>query len=118
MKMISILSKPTVRCVKTRCSGSSSSNQKFNMSNMFPLLNGEVAKKRNVTLKDNLNKMIAIGSNDLKECYDLAVELDVAHKKALKIKQEPAKEVKRVDETDIVNVSGEKDDEENIFTSQ
>lgn len=107
--MISLLSKPNVRCVRTKCAGPSSSNQKFNLTSLFPLLNGDVAKKRNATLKDNINKMIAIGSNDLKECYDLAVELDVAHKKALKINQEPANDAPT---SEVADSSSE---EENIF---
>lgn len=112
--MISLLSKsPNVRCVRTKCAGPSSSNQKFNLASHFPLLNGDVAKKRNATLKDNINKLIAIGSNDLKECSDLAVELDLAHKKALKINQEPAKESsKSVDDVVVV------EDEENIFKNE
>lgn len=111
--MISLLSKPNVRCVRTNCAGPSSSNQKFNLTNLFPLLNGDVAKKRNATLKDNINKMIAIGSNDLKECYDLAVELDVAHKKALKINKEGAAEDSSV-QSDVI-VSSE---DENIFKGE
>jgi hypothetical protein len=84
--MISLLSKPNARCVRTRCSGAP--KPKLNITDVFPLLNGEVAKKRNATIKDNLNKFIAIGSNDLKECYDLVVELDQAHKEAFKMKKD------------------------------
>lgn len=82
-------------------------NKSFNLSKMFPLLNNEVVKKRNESIKENLNKFIAIGSADLKQCYDLAVELDKEHKAALKIKNNDTNESVEVENTEA--------GDENIF---
>ena len=54
----------------------------FKLSN-WPLLNTSSAKARNVSIKDNINKLIMIGTNDVKEFVELAKEFDVAHKKAI-----------------------------------
>lgn len=114
--MIGLLSKPSARCsVRTRCASSGPKKPAFNLSNVFPLLNGEVAKKRNATIKENLNKMISIGSNDLKECYDLAVELDLAHKDALNMKKDPKTPTNSTDESSVSNATSVDVEDENIF---
>lgn len=41
-------------------------------------------KERNVTLKENLNKVLAIGNNEVKEVGGFLKELDELHKKQLK----------------------------------
>ena len=67
---------------------------------MLPLLNTVLAKKRNESIKENINKLIAIGTTEIDEFKELMTEFDVAHKKALNI----ASKLEKVDS-----------DEENIF---
>jgi hypothetical protein len=71
-------------CVRVRAE----SNGTPRFVKMFPALLGPVAKKRNETIKENINKIVAIGTAEVKEAYELALELDEAHKKALKIKKD------------------------------
>lgn len=70
--------------VPVRCESSA----KKTMNKLFPLLNGPTAQKRNETIKENINKAIALGTKEFKDAYDIVVELDIAHKKAFKIDQE------------------------------
>jgi hypothetical protein len=79
------------RYVRVRCEDSTNKNTK-NMNKLFPLLNGPTAKKRNETIKENINKAIALGTKEFKDAYDIVVELDLAHKKAFKIDQESEEE--------------------------
>jgi hypothetical protein len=76
--------------VPVRCEGSANKNNKNtkNINKLFPLLNGPTAQKRNETIKENINKAIALGTKEFKDAYDIVVELDLAHKKAFKIDQE------------------------------
>lgn len=90
------------RCVRVRAE----SNGTPRFVKMFPALLGPVAKKRNETIKENINKIVAIGTAEVKEAYELALELDEAHKKALKIKS-------KKEEPESAPVS---DTEESIFT--
>ena len=107
--MQAILSKNlSRRTVVARCENQP---QRFNLTTVFPLLNSETAKKRNASIKENLNKLIAIGTADLKECYDLAVELDNAHKEALNFGKDK-KDTKPVESSDSDG------NDENIFLKQ
>lgn len=96
------------RSVMVRCEANGSNP--INLNKMFPLLNNDVVKKRNATIKENLNKLIAIGSADLKQCYDLAVELDKEHKAALKMSKAENTGVDSTVEATVEDASGE-----NIF---
>lgn len=83
--------------VPVRCEGSA----KKTMNKLFPLLNGPTAQKRNETIKENINKAIALGTKEFKDAYDIVVELDLAHKKAFNIDQESEEEVKAEDSENI-----------------
>lgn len=67
--------------VKVRCDATPPSNKK----SILPLLNTQAAKKRNDSIKENINKLIAIGTNEVKEFTELMKEFDIAHKKALDV---------------------------------
>lgn len=86
------------------CYSENSKNTKNSISKLFPLLDTEKAKKRNASIKENINKLIAIANNDVKEFNELIKEFDVEHKKALKMKSESGTES-----------GGETSDDENIF---
>ncbi len=77
---------------------------------VLPLLNTELAKQRNATIKENINKLIAIATNDVKEFNELIKELDIEHKKALKF-------ASYEDSKEQPTNSGTESDDENIFIS-
>jgi hypothetical protein len=60
------------------------SNPRPDKKKILPLLDTVSAKKRNSTIKENINKLIAIGNNEINEFNELMKEFDIAHKKALK----------------------------------
>ena len=68
--------KKTMR--NTRCRDSQ-------QNKIFPLLGSPSAKQRNLSIKDNINKLILIGTKEVKEFSELMKEFDIAHKKALNI---------------------------------
>lgn len=92
--MQSILVKSRSSFVSVRCESTAPKNK------FLPLLNGPGAKKRNASIKENLNKVIAIGTSEFKEVYEFALELDEAHKKAFNYKTE-GKDIKVEDEESI-----------------
>ena len=96
------LSRSRSRTVSVRCEGSTNKS----INKFFHLLNGPTAKKRNETIKENINKAIALGTKEFKDAYDIVIELDLAHKKAFKIDQETETEAEA--ETKV-------EDSENIF---
>ena len=67
---------------QVRCDAGSQNTPK---KPLFPLLNTPSAKKRNVSIKENINKLIAIGTSEVKEFNELMKEFDIAHKKALDV---------------------------------
>lgn len=74
-------------------------------------------KKRNVSLKENVNKLLAIASGDVKEYSEFFKELDDIHKKELgqfidKVKANFSKS----QETSVIDEDDEND--ENIFTNK
>ena len=93
-----LLSRSRIPSVSVRCETTAN-----RLKQAFPLLTGKSAQQRNATIKENLNKLIAIATTDMKECYDLAVELDVAHKKALFPKGEHACDAKGTEENIFVD---------------
>jgi hypothetical protein len=86
--MQSILVKNRQFSVAVRCDAES----KPKTNKFLPLLNGPGAKKRNASIKENLNKLIAIGTSEFKEVYEFAKELDIEHKKAFNFKNTEEKE--------------------------
>ena len=64
-------------------------------------------KKRMVSLKDNINKLVAIANADTKEVTDFLKELDQLHKKELM----PASSDTRSNDSDA-------DSDENIFIKE
>jgi hypothetical protein len=81
------------RYVRVRCEDSTKKNTKNTkfINKLFPLLDGPTAQKRNETIKENINKAVALGTKEFKDAYDIVVELDIAHKKAFNIDQEDSK---------------------------
>jgi hypothetical protein len=65
-------------CVSVKCEGSKPNK-------MFPLLNGPSAQKRNISIKENMNLLIEIGTREFKEVNEFIKELDEAHKKSFNI---------------------------------
>jgi hypothetical protein len=100
--MQALIVKSRTPVVSVRCDASSSKPNKF-----FPLLNGPGAKKRNASIKENLNKLIAIGTAEFREAYEFALELDEAHKKAFNLN--------KAQEGDLNIKDSDKEDDENIF---
>jgi hypothetical protein len=95
------------RKISVRCNAESS---RPIQNKLFPLLDGPGAKKRNISVKENINKLVAIGNAEIKEVYNLAIELDEAHKKAFNYKDKESKQVIVYDEAEST------DDEDNIFS--
>ena len=79
--MNSILINRTV--VKVRCDSKSSSSQSNPTVKNISNIRKEFEKTRSNTLKDNVNKLIAIARSDIKEYSDLFKELDDVHKESI-----------------------------------
>ena len=88
--------------VPLKCFASASSN--FNpkpVDNPITIARKTFETKRAVTLKENFNKLIAIGSAEAKELSDFAKELDELHKAALSQKKKSNDSVISVDADNI-----------------
>lgn len=74
--------------------------------------------KRNVVLKDNLNKIVSIGNAELKDLNEFMKELDLLHRK--EINDWFNKKDVSVSRSHVAEVVGSDDDEndENIFVSK
>ena len=73
-------------CVSVKCESSKPKK-------LFPLLNGPSAQKRNVSIKENINLLIEIGTREFKEVNEFIKELDEAHKKSFNIPLKKDEEV-------------------------
>lgn len=96
--------------VSVRSEANKSSEKK-----VLPLLNTEIARQRNATIKENINKLIAIASKEVKEFNELMKELDVEHKKALKFININGDKEDTHQSCDPSSNGYESDDEDNIF---
>ena len=70
---MSLAYKPRVRF---ECKASAKNGQVHNAIKRF-------IDKRNVTVKNNLSRLMTIGLNDIKDVYQVLKELDDIHKKAV-----------------------------------
>lgn len=75
------------RLTTCRIRNETSSNPRPDPKKILPLLDTVAAKKRNSTIKENINKLIAIANNDIHEFNELIKEFDMEHKKALKFEK-------------------------------
>lgn len=100
---------PRRSLVRVSCDTSSSEKK------LFPLLNSSVAKQRNNTIKDNINRLIAIATNEVKEFNELIKELDLEHKKAFKINQGDIEAQYDNNDKSSPKDGNESDNDENIF---
>jgi uncharacterized membrane protein YjjP (DUF1212 family) len=74
-------------------------------------------KKRNISLKENVNKLLIIASSDLKEYSDFFKELDEIHKKEINKIIDKVKN--KSSESSIIEESIEdSDDYQNIFINK
>jgi hypothetical protein len=89
----------STRTLTVRCKAAATESSIPLQNKIFPLLNSPGVQKRNVSIKENINKLILIGTAEFKEINDLANELDLAHKKAFNFKTE--EKVVVIDEENI-----------------